>query len=626
MLIKLIKTSLHCRLCRRIAAYVLLSIVAIEAAILIPSYRNYERDLLLRLESVGRAEVTAMYGTGAQLRERDPLVLGGLHSRKPTSSLRGGRLYRPDGGLIGGFGAEPDLTLDGAGTAGRSKLRSGDGAYYDILLTPQETGLPFTVTARLDAGWIGPELAAFVWRILGLVLLISLFVCAVTMGILGRSILLPLLNLRRSLTAARDDPAHADSYTLPTTRDDEMGDVIRAVDGLLVRVSRTHRDELASMTAMANQAADAILAYDGAGRILYANPACLKLCGFESAQDMQAAHLPRFCFIQDGPTRTLMESLAEGTYSREAEMIAGGGRRVPVFLNAARPREDSEVSVQYYASITDISALREVQERLMSQNVELEAANRAKSEFLTNMSHELRTPLNAIIGFSDIMSSEMLGPLGNARYYEYSKDIHASGTHLLNIINDILDLSKVEAGKLELHESDIDVSELIEATLPLVRERAEANNLTLTTDVPHDLPDLYADPRALKQILANLISNAIKFTEPGGHVAITAAYEGGQIALCVVDTGIGIAKKDLPTVLQAFGQVDGGLTRRHQGTGLGLHLVQVLVELHGGAFEIDSEPGQGTRVTVRFPAVRTCAPGVARDSEERDPPPVRSVA
>ena len=237
---------------------------------------------------------------------------------------------------------------------------------------------------------------------------------------------------------------------------------------------------------------------------------------------------------------------------------------------------------------------------------EAEAANRAKSEFLALMSHELRTPLNAVIGFSEIIKEETFGPVGSTQYRDYADDIHASGQHLLALINDILDLSKVESGADELHEEDISVPVAIEAVVRLVKDRAHRGGVKLTTSFNATLPDLRADQRKLKQILINLLSNAIKFTESGGRVALRCwCDQDAGLSFQVTDTGIGIAPEDIATVMAPFQQVDGQLSRKYEGTGLGLPLTKALVELHGGRLELESEEGTGTSVTVRFPAVRT---------------------
>ncbi|MGA2088296.1 MAG: ATP-binding protein [Stellaceae bacterium] len=234
-----------------------------------------------------------------------------------------------------------------------------------------------------------------------------------------------------------------------------------------------------------------------------------------------------------------------------------------------------------------------------------ESANRAKSEFLANMSHELRTPLNAIIGFSEILQQEGLGPLGHASYRDYVRDVHESGVHLLKIINDILDLSKIEVGRLTLDEVPIDVRDTVESCLRIVRERAANAGLDLIVDFAPDLPTLNADERLVKQVLLNLLSNAIKFT-PKGSVRVTAGVAPDDgVYISVIDTGIGIAAEDIEKALMPFVQIDSTLQRKYDGTGLGLPLARSMTEHHGGSFEIKSTLGEGTSITVRFPPERS---------------------
>ena len=239
---------------------------------------------------------------------------------------------------------------------------------------------------------------------------------------------------------------------------------------------------------------------------------------------------------------------------------------------------------------------------------EADAASRAKSEFLANMSHELRTPLNAIIGFSEIIKLEMLGPLGTGRYRHYAQDIFDSGNHLLAVIGDILDISKVEAGEFELHAEPTDLEQIVEQSLRLVRERAEAAGIRIEVAIGRDLPRLLLDQRLIKQSLINLLSNAIKFSPEGGSVAVRAARgPEGSVLLSVADSGIGIAEDDIPSVLKPFSQVESAFSRSHEGTGLGLPLAKSFIEAHGGRLEIDSTVGRGTRVTLHIPAQRAIA-------------------
>jgi len=257
------------------------------------------------------------------------------------------------------------------------------------------------------------------------------------------------------------------------------------------------------------------------------------------------------------------------------------------------------------AIYADITELKRRETKLREALVLAEFANRSKTEFLANMSHELRTPLNAILGFSEMFKIEVFGPLAPAKYKDYAWDIHDSAGHLLEIINDILDVSKIEAGERELNEAELHVEAVIGSCLRMVKERVERADHTIAVDLPDSLPELHAEERALKQILLNLLSNAIKFTPDGGRISISASVpEDGGLELRVIDTGIGIAMEDTARAMSSFGQVDSRLERKYEGTGLGLTLARDLVELHDGTLRLDSEVGVGTTVTIRFPAER----------------------
>jgi two-component system cell cycle sensor histidine kinase PleC len=239
-------------------------------------------------------------------------------------------------------------------------------------------------------------------------------------------------------------------------------------------------------------------------------------------------------------------------------------------------------------------------------------ANQAKSQFLANMSHELRTPLNAIIGFSEVMTREHLGPIGSAKYREYIADIGRSGHHLLALINEVLDLAKVEAGSMALHPEAVDAAVLIDECRNLLAGQAQNGGLALRPQVAPDLPMLWADPLRLRQVLINLVSNAVKFTPAGGEVVCGARCGAdGGIVLWVKDTGIGMSEDQLAHAMQPFQQVESHLTRRHGGTGLGLPLAKLLTELHGGTLSVHTSPGGGTLIDVALPAARTLPRGAA---------------
>jgi PAS domain S-box-containing protein len=267
--------------------------------------------------------------------------------------------------------------------------------------------------------------------------------------------------------------------------------------------------------------------------------------------------------------------------------------------------EERDLINELAKRLGDAIERKQAEDALLHAKNQAELANRAKSEFLANMSHELRTPLNSVIGFADMLRTQMLGPVGNRKYIEYAADIIASGTHLLEVINDILDLSKIEAGELTIDDNVIDLGSLVDNCVRMIRPRAARARIRLAVDVPNAPIALRADSLRIKQILLNLLSNAVKFTPADGTVAVRAGLEDGAVVLAVHDTGIGIAPEDIPRILEPFAQVESSLTRGHEGTGLGLTLVKRLTEKHGGTLAITSAPGEGTTVTVRFPLERT---------------------
>jgi signal transduction histidine kinase len=256
------------------------------------------------------------------------------------------------------------------------------------------------------------------------------------------------------------------------------------------------------------------------------------------------------------------------------------------------------------------TAKTELEQSLRERAVALtkaDNASRSKSAFLASMSHELRTPLNAIIGFSEVMQLEAFGPLGSTQYKNYSRDIHESGKHLLALISDILDISRLEAGKADLHEEPVQVTALVGECVRMVERQAAQGGLTLGVDMPHDTPRVLADERRLKQVLLNLLSNAVKFTQTGGAITMRVRATREGMFLSVEDSGVGISADDIARAFENFSQFDSTVARHHQGAGLGLPLSRQLMELHGGTLTLESVVSVGTIATAMLPASRVMA-------------------
>ncbi|MBX9616717.1 MAG: PAS domain S-box protein [Caulobacteraceae bacterium] len=365
---------------------------------------------------------------------------------------------------------------------------------------------------------------------------------------------------------------------------------------------------------------DAFVLFDKHGRLVLWNQAFKDAFGFSDAAVRKGAMKDELNRIASLAIRTERPSAEGRAGAREVELYDGrvlqlserftgdGGTVVTAAdVTAIRRQEVERQKAADSLSIT-VEQLEASQEKLslLARKYEIamtraEAANQAKSEFLANMSHELRTPLNAINGFSEIMAGEMFGPLGDRRYKGYAADILKSGQHLLSLINDILDMAKIEAGKMTLHYEPVSLTELCEEAIRLMRGKAEESGLTLVLNAPA-LPEIEADYRGLKQVMLNLISNAVKFTPEGGRITVSVDRQGqGRVRIAVTDTGIGIAAEDLARLANPFEQVEGQHSKTTQGTGLGLSLTKALIELHHGRMVMESEPGLGTTVSFDIP-------------------------
>ena len=318
--------------------------------------------------------------------------------------------------------------------------------------------------------------------------------------------------------------------------------------------------------------------------------------------------------------RLKLHRMARGSYLHnlpDGRWILTSDRRTPEGFTVTVNRDITELKRRELQLEQALEENRLARERLSEAKEQAELANRTKSEFVAILGHELRSPLNAVIGFSEMMAQERLGALGHPSYRGYANDIVDSARHLLSLIDDLLDLSKLEAGRMTLEEDIVDLADVLRGAIAMVKQRAEDGGLTLTVSVAGNLPPVIADERKMKQVFLNLLTNAIKFTEPGGSVAVTVGPQAKGILCEVSDTGVGIDPQDIPAVLTPFGQINNQSNRRHKGTGLGVPLTKRMVELHGGIFEIDSAPNTGTRIRFTIPAERVeAAARIKRDLED----------
>ncbi|HUJ03548.1 MAG TPA: PAS domain-containing sensor histidine kinase [Rhizomicrobium sp.] len=350
---------------------------------------------------------------------------------------------------------------------------------------------------------------------------------------------------------------------------------------------------------LADNAMDLITRHGADGRIRFASPAAQALLG--RAPEKLVGLAPA-ALVHTGDLAALQSAFVQASYfgnaaAAEIRLKRDDGSYVWCEMRC-RPAEGAPDIV---AVTRDISERKAHERALIDARDAAEEANRAKSRFLANMSHELRTPLNAIIGFSEVMTHEMFGPVGSARYLDYAKLIHESGGHLLELINGILDMSKIEAGKFALSEELFDLGEVADQALRFVRLQAERKGVALKVRLSPAARRIFADPRAVKQMLVNLLTNAVKFTPRGGTVHLLAARAGAGVELAVADTGVGIAPEHLKRIGQPFEQAEGAHVRTQEGTGLGLALVKAFAALHGGEAAIQSVLGEGTTVRVTLP-------------------------
>ncbi len=376
---------------------------------------------------------------------------------------------------------------------------------------------------------------------------------------------------------------------------------------LSLRRLEGENDELKSIL---DTATDGVLVLDRAGRVLSANRSAEALFGYEAAEIAELSFGDLFAPESRRAVLDYLDRLAhEGgagmlDTGREAIGLVRQGGLVPVYFTMGRIADGEK----FCAVMRDITAWKRTEEELINAKQQAEKASTAKSEFLAKISHEIRTPLNAIIGFSEVMMDERFGAIGNDRYKQYLKDIHTSGGHLISLLNDLLDLSKIEAGKLELTFVSVNLNDLVQQCVAIMQQQANAERVIIRTSLPEGLPQIVADARSVRQIALNLLSNSIKFTGAGGQVIVsTALTDEHEVVLRVRDTGPGMSEKELATALEPFRQLATSARWGSSGTGLGLPITKALTEANHARFRISSQVNDGTLVEVAFPATRVLA-------------------
>lgn len=420
---------------------------------------------------------------------------------------------------------------------------------------------------------------------------------------LARNISRPILELHKGVRAITEGDFE---HHLSIERNDEIGGLSRAFTRMTSTLNNTMISQK-KLTQTIEQSPSLMFITDTSGAIEYANTKFYDTTGFTPEEVL--GQNPRI--IQSGNTppsvyENLWESINAGEVWRgEIEDRCKDGRVFWADVTITPIRSEDGTIINFSSSHIDITTRKEAELEMHEAKNYAQVANRAKTDLMANMSHELRTPLNAIIGFSSTIKEEVFGPIGNEKYLEYLDDIHYSGQHLLDLINDILDVSAIEAGAVELHEENISISDVVDASIRIIMPRANDGKVTVSSSISSEMPPINADERRIKQVFLNLLSNAVKFTPEGGEVVVNSwLNEDASLSISVVDTGIGMDKDEVEKSLSKFGQVDSGLDRKHEGTGLGLPLTIGLVECHGGTLEVKSEKGRGTQIIVTFPKER----------------------
>jgi PAS domain S-box-containing protein len=417
-------------------------------------------------------------------------------------------------------------------------------------------------------------------------------------------------------------PFNAQIRAVPWDGDPAMMLTLGAQDAVAVRerplrVVEAADDDLsalrrhaAELTSILDTATDGVVVLDNQGRIRSLNQSAEALFGFDPAEVTGKPFSLLLATESQRPVNEYIAGMASGGVAsimndgREVIGREAKGRFIPLFMTIGR----LEGSDGYCAVLRDMTQWKRAEEELITARRSAEEASNTKSEFLTRVSHEIRTPLNAIIGFSELMAEERFGPLGNQRYVDYAKDINRSGSHVLDLVNDLLDISKIEAGEQELNFAAVALNEALAEAVALMQPQANRERVIIRSSFASTLPDVVADLRSIKQIALNLLSNAVRYTGAGGQVIVSTAYElSGDVVMRVRDTGAGMSEADIEQAMKPFKQLNTVKRGRGDGTGLGLPLTKALVEGNRARFSINSTPGKGTLVEITFPSMRVLA-------------------
>ena len=398
--------------------------------------------------------------------------------------------------------------------------------------------------------------------------------------------------------------------TLLTLRRDDEKEVMSRLEADV----RMHKNEVRELNAILDTATDGLAVLDLQGRILALNRSGEALFGYDQSEVAAQA----FTMLIAPESQAKVEDYFEGLKTDSVASLLNDGREIvgrakqggliPIFMTLGRvgPAQNDAAEQKFCALFRDMTHWKKVEQELEDARQGAERASALKSDFLAKVSHEIRTPLNAILGFAEVIMEERFGPIGNERYRDYVRDIHTSGAHVMSLVNDLLDLSKIEAGKLELDFVSVDVNRAVAECVGIMQPQANQERVIMRLSLAPHLPKIVADARSLRQILLNLLSNAVKFNEPGGQVIIaTALTDVGNAVIRIRDTGIGMSERDIATALEPFRQL--ATSRQSAGTGLGLPLTRALVEANRAFFTIRSKKNEGTLVEVAFPPARVLA-------------------